>query len=73
MRWKSSKGRQYNTTREKQGFLILPKCIEHEWRWWEHATWKQKWTIKTQTQYGAKCKWRNLCWVDKTIIDKEGW
>lgn len=41
MRWKHPYKGQ---TRTREGFLVLPKRIKGETRWWERAKWKQYYT-----------------------------
>ena len=51
--------------RSKQRFLFWPKCIQHEWRWLEHARWEEEASYDPLYPPGATFwAWRPTQWVD---------
>lgn len=44
-----------------EGFLLLPRCINVEWRWLEKAKRKQIYEGYTKDEGWL---WRDECWVD---------
>lgn len=58
MRWKQRPQRQ---RRVKRRFLILPKCVNGEWRWLEVATYEQR----------LESSWSESYWIDTKWIDDE--
>lgn len=43
MRWNSAHDPECGDIRHRTAFLWWPRCIDNEWRWWERATWTEKW------------------------------
>lgn len=58
MKWKDS------YTRVRRRFLLLPRCIDGEWRWLEFATWRQERWVSSLT--GARY-WDDVCWIDSEV------
>ena len=52
------------TVRTKSGFLLFPKCINDEYRFFEHATWKEQFHIGMifRTTW-----WEAIEWVDDSV------
>ena len=48
--------------RLKRGFLIFPKCIANEWRWFETASWQQEWGYKWHNEDFTSYGWINKRW-----------
>lgn len=68
MKWKSKPKwsprdniRKIGRVRIKERFLLLPKCIDGEWRWLEKACYKQMYTgrdINGELVFG----WEDVSW-----------
>ena len=62
MRWKKYPLKEhYREQRVVEKFLILPRCINNEWRWLEQATIKQEVFYDVDSSY----YWRDTDWVDE--------
>ena len=56
MKWKTSRP---HDTRERSGFLLLPKRVGYEARWWEFAYWGE---------YYDGNNWHPLRWLDSSNV-----
>ena len=56
MRWQ---GKKLGDKRLRTRFLLIPKKINGEWRWWETATWQQEY----KRDNGAHDSWWSIHWV----------
>lgn len=48
-------------------FLLLPRCINREWRWLEKATYSQRMSTKYCRHHGAVYEytdWENVDWLE---------
>jgi hypothetical protein len=57
MKWQKKQRPSYGETRTKTGFLWFPVCLEGEWRWWERATWEERFS------YASLLGWEKEKWV----------
>lgn len=60
MRWDWSKPRN-GATRSRDGFLLLPRCIEGEWRWLERADWIERYEDGYGVRYSG---WYATEWMN---------
>ena len=61
MRW--YKNQNYGALRVVSKFLFFPKQIGGETRWWEYATWEEKW-VKGGGPGACPDFWRKTRWID---------
>ncbi len=51
MKWTQKPEPRLGDHRHRSGFLLFPKCIDNEWRWWERAEWTEQfigfWSVRT--------------------------
>ena len=45
MRWPKRGFPRGGEQRTRRQFLLFPRCIQNEWRWLEHACWREYWQI----------------------------
>lgn len=65
MRWKHiDKDPEEGTIRIRCKFLLLPSCIDNEWRWLERATWKEKYVWHTTSVGIYRPEWVPIRWED---------
>jgi hypothetical protein len=77
MRYQKLPGPKKHEQRIRSGFLLFPKTIAGELRWWEWAQWMQEYD---SGRYDIQCwsAWVDISWVtifpaelDKTMTDTE--
>ena len=61
MRWKAEKVIHHNDIRAITKFLLIPRCLNGEWRWLERATIKQRFHCGYDDH-----QWENEEWIDFT-------
>jgi hypothetical protein len=49
--------------RTRRGFLIIPRIIENQLRWLEHAAWLQKCVPSDFEEF--ICIWEDIEWINK--------
>ena len=68
MRWPKQKpwhpSDDCGKTRIKTRFLLIPKCIEDEWRWLEIASWEQEYGYKWHNEDTDHYGWVNTRWMN---------
>lgn len=64
MKWRKHTPK-HGDERTVRRFLLLPRCINGEWRWLELATIRQEWQV--YPYYRRRNSWYDLHWID----DKE--
>lgn len=65
MRWKYiDKDPKEGTIRTRHKFLLLPQCIDGEWRWLERASWVEEYTWHTNSHGIYKPDWITIRWKD---------
>ena len=52
-------------TRTIEKFLLFPKCINGEWRWWNTHTIKQKYCIQEDSLGVLVGLWEDVEWLRK--------
>ena len=52
--------------RRREGFLLLPRSIERDWRWLEWATWREQYV----EPYIYRPYWEATHWLDKETDDE---
>lgn len=61
MRWGKQKLSE-GDIRIIEKFLIFPKCIDEEWRWWERVIYEQKYT---NYKFGSfDYTWIDIKWIN---------
>ncbi len=63
MKWKTEQNVR-GTQRIVSKFLLIPRCLNGEWRWLERAEIWQEWADDPWNDSRAEClKWVNQKWV----------
>jgi len=67
MRWKSKKSPEFEDILEKTKFLLFPRCINGEWRWWETATIRYEYKkAGYENVVGSEfLRWEAIAWVNE--------
>jgi hypothetical protein len=63
MRYKEKPEPQPGDIRTRTRFLFIPTLINHEWRWLEPATWKERYMSGIGSGIFSVI-WHPICWVD---------
>jgi len=71
MRWKHKESIKEGDIRIKSKYLIIPKCIDKEYRWLEKVTYQQEYTKIYVYEYFIGdilfyyyFKWKDVKWID---------
>lgn len=65
MRWKDvDKDPEEGAIRIRRKFLLLPTCIDGEWRWLERATWREEYMWYTVCMGIYTIEWVPIGWED---------
>ena len=67
MRWKAAKYVSPGDIRTVHKFLLIPRLINREWRWFEEVTITQQYKAVDVAMKGGWVKqhrWVNIAWVD---------
>lgn len=69
MRWYSKPRPKYGDIRVKYKFLLFPKWIDGEWRWFERAAWTETFMREGVPYYLEFCRgsWQATAWLDDKL------
>lgn len=61
MRWIATRARgpRVGDSRIRRRFLLIPRCINGEWRWMERAAWRE-----TYRSYWDSSLWEKDWWIN---------
>jgi hypothetical protein len=71
VRWKAKRSTRIGDKRTKTRFLFFPKRADGEWRWFEKATWFEKYDFRESLMFENVMveSWIPMHWISRA---KEG-